>query len=244
MTLIPLHSDLSSPVVRQNSDCTDIVRTPPGQHALLPLPSGEGRGEGKGASRKPTIPRFNRGLSHSRTHSAFTLVELLVIISIIGILAALLLPVLGRARESGRATACLSNLRQLGLALQLYVQDHNNRLPTMFDAPVNTNSLPATNTLIMNLVLSNYLGSVEILKCPSDVNDLFHSTGSSYSWNFWLNGQDADHLSIGPLQFDPHNIPLSFDKEAFHKARGPKLAVNYLYADGHIQNILVVEGTK
>jgi prepilin-type processing-associated H-X9-DG protein len=51
-------------------------------------------------------------------------------------------------------------------------------------------------------------------------------------------------LAIGPLQFDPHNIPLSFDKESFHKARGPKLAVNYLYADGHIQNILVVEGTK
>ena len=82
------------------------------------------------------------------------------------------------------------------------------------------------------------------MKCPSDLNDLFHRTGSSYSWNTWLNGQDADHLAIGPLQFDPHNIPLSFDKEPFHKARGPKLAVNYLYADGHIQNILVVEGTR
>src|SRR3954470_2200743 len=91
---------------------------------------------------------------------AFTLIELLVVIGIIAILAALLLPVLGRAKESGRSTACLSNLRQLGLALQLYVQDHNNVLPIMFDAPVDTNALPATNTAVMNLVLSNYLGNV------------------------------------------------------------------------------------
>jgi prepilin-type processing-associated H-X9-DG protein len=172
------------------------------------------------------------------------LIELLVVISVIAILAALLLPVMGKTKESGRSTACLGNLRQLGLAMQLYVQDHNNTLPTMFDAPVDTNSLPATNSAVMNLVLSNYLGSVQILKCPSDVNDLFGSTGSSYAWNSFLNGQDADHLTIGPLQFAPHNIPLSFDKEAFHRARGPKLAVNYLYVDGHIQNILVVEGTK
>ena len=176
--------------------------------------------------------------------AAFTLVELLIVISIIAILAALLLPVLGKTRESGRSTACLSNLRQLGLALQMYVQDNNNKLPVMFDAQVDTNAFPATNMAIMNIVLSNYLGSVEILKCPSDVKDFFHKTGSSYSWNTWLNGQDADHLQIGPLSFDPHNIPLSFDKEAFHNARGAKLGVNYLYADGHIQNILVVEGTK
>ncbi len=46
------------------------------------------------------------------------------------------------------------------------------------------------------------------------------------------------------LQFKPHEIPVVFDKEDFHKARGAHKAVNYLYADGHIKNLLTIEGTK
>jgi len=45
------------------------------------------------------------------------------------------------------------------------------------------------------------------------------------------------------LNFDPHQIPLMFDKEKFHLPRGPKKAQNFLYADGHIKNLLVLEGT-
>ena len=46
------------------------------------------------------------------------------------------------------------------------------------------------------------------------------------------------------IDFDPHQIPVFFDKEAFHSARGQKKGVNYLYADGHIRNLLAIEGTK
>ncbi|HVT88214.1 MAG TPA: type II secretion system protein [Tepidisphaeraceae bacterium] len=60
---------------------------------------------------------------------AFTLVELLAVIGIIAVLVSLLLPALGRARESANRTACLSNLRQLGMAFQLYVQDNNGTYP-------------------------------------------------------------------------------------------------------------------
>lgn len=176
--------------------------------------------------------------------TAFTLIELLVVISIIGVLAGLLLPTLGRAKEAGRSTACLSNLRQIGLALQLYVDDHNNRLPYIRDRLVETNSA-ATNVPLdsIDIVLSNYLGNVRVLRCPSDRQRLFETTGSSYSWNNLLNGQPANDLSVLGLRFDPHQIPVVFDKEAFHKARGPKRGVNYLYADGHIKNLLAIEGT-
>jgi prepilin-type N-terminal cleavage/methylation domain-containing protein/prepilin-type processing-associated H-X9-DG protein len=60
---------------------------------------------------------------------AFTLIELLVTIAIIAILAALLVPGLRRAQEQGKAMHCLNNLRQWGLATQLYVSDHNDFLP-------------------------------------------------------------------------------------------------------------------
>src|SRR4026209_660618 len=61
--------------------------------------------------------------------AAFTLIELLVVIAVIAILAALLFPVFAQARDKARQAACLSNLRQIGSALHMYLQDYDERLP-------------------------------------------------------------------------------------------------------------------
>ena len=178
-----------------------------------------------------------------RAIAAFTLIELLVVIAIIAALAALLLPVLTRSKEAGRATACISNLHQIGIALQIYVDGNNNKLPVMRDRAMDTNA-PATNALpSVDTVLITELGNTNVLRCPSDGKLIFEQTGSSYSWNSLLNGQSADSLKVLGMNFDPHAIPVFFDKQGFHAARGPGKAVNYLYADGHIKNLLTIEGT-
>jgi prepilin-type N-terminal cleavage/methylation domain-containing protein len=157
---------------------------------------------------------------------AFTLIELLVVIAIIAILAALLLPTLSRAKERGRTALCLSNLHQMGVALQLYVDENHNHLPVMYDRTTNsvgTNAQPS-----VDIVLANQLGSTNVLRCPSDDKMIFENTGSSYAWNVLLNGQDASSpRQFGaPAQVD--KVPVFFDKEAFHAANGPHHGLNFL----------------
>lgn len=72
---------------------------------------------------KKNSPRFGK------FQPAFTLVELLVVIAVIAIIAAILLPVLNQARQKAKATSCLNNMKQLGLALNMYVTDNQDYLP-------------------------------------------------------------------------------------------------------------------
>lgn len=172
---------------------------------------------------------------------AFTLIELLVVIAIIGILAGLLLPVLARARESGRSANCLSNLHQLGLGLQLYTQENGNRMPVMYDRPVNLP--PGTNLASMDRVLSNYVGGLRVMYCPADNQKLFLLTGSSYAWISALNGQNADNLNLLGVFTKVDQVPLMMDKASFHAVRGPDKGQNWLFADGHLRNLLEIPYT-
>ncbi len=114
---------------------------------------------------------------------AFTLIELLVVLAVIALLASLLLPALASAREKGRRTVCLSNLRQIGIAIQMYAQDHEGRIPYGPKAPPFTNpsnfypSTGAPTSLLslqsgapvgLGLLLHHYLATQpKVLFCPS-----------------------------------------------------------------------------
>lgn len=168
---------------------------------------------------------------------AFTLVELLVVLAIIGVLAALLLPQLGRASERARSTVCRSNLRQIGLGLRLYLDDHQNRFPTMMNRAAGTN-LVITNA--PETVLAPQLPSLAIWKCPSDRHQ-FAQTASSYFWNFLLNGQPADRVRIFGMPISGAGAPVFSDKSGYHALLGGPRAQNHLYADGAVKQFFLLE---
>ena len=103
----------------------------------------------------------------------FTLIELLVVIAIIAILAAILFPVFARARENARRTSCLSNLKQMGLAMMQYTQDYDETYPYAW---ANLGTTPpggpwnlGTNVWAWQQILHPYHKSLQVFTCPSGV---------------------------------------------------------------------------
>lgn len=119
---------------------------------------------------RPT-PRPRPGLTiRSRLPSprfgAFTLMELLVVMAIVGILAAILYPVIAHAGNNGKKAACLSNLRQIGLALSAYVQDWDSYLPP-FTTSIDPHAERQTDKLLI-AALEPYIKNNEVWFCPAD----------------------------------------------------------------------------
>jgi prepilin-type N-terminal cleavage/methylation domain-containing protein len=196
----------------------------------------------------------------NRKSAGFTLTELLVVIAIIGILAALLLPALTRAKARAHNSACMNNLRQLGIATRLYSMDYGSRLPSAEILPTDPIT-PASPLPSIRDVLVPYIGKASgtnslgatVFKCPSDKANLFAIEGSSYEWNADLNGQRIDEArtkndfmflldrSTGELAWStnfvlvlpPQTTPFLLDYEDFHP-RLPKSGKNVVYMDNHV----------
>jgi prepilin-type N-terminal cleavage/methylation domain-containing protein len=108
---------------------------------------------------------FLKRTSSRWTVRAFTLIELLVVIAIIAILASLLLPVLASAKEKGKRTACKSNLRQCLLAVHMYGNEFQDRVPTGRENADQWHAIRVSNVTWTNLV--RYSGNDKILDCPN-----------------------------------------------------------------------------
>jgi type II secretory pathway pseudopilin PulG len=142
-------------------------------------------------------------------HRGFTILELLAVVATIATLAALLLPVLGKAKIKAQRTTCLSNLRQLGYAWVMYKDDNNDYLTESY--PVNnadvwvqgdmSKAAEAGNAdLIRQGKLYNYNQSTPIYHCPADqgvtINGTLTPTVRSYSMNCFMGSRDP---SVGVI---------------------------------------------
>lgn len=116
----------------------------------------------------------------------FTLIELLVVIAIISILAAILFPVFARARENARKAACMSNLKQIGLAAMMYVQDYDESFPSANEYSGSTE--PDVTKGYWFTLLQPYAKSTQVFVCPTSGPS--PSQNCSYGWNIGGTGSN------------------------------------------------------
>jgi len=185
------------------------------------------------------------------TAPAFTLIELLVVIAIVAVLASLAYAGAGSMIGKGHATKCLSNMRQIGAAMQMFVGDNDGRLPGTSHGVSWTNSLGA------------YLGTNFIGKCPAVPE---HRARVTYGWNDSLadskgQGIKAAVCRTPSLTMASAELVTNQSSEHFHFAGGRggaarvttnqfkasvnvevhNRSANYLFVDGHAENLAWTE---
>jgi prepilin-type N-terminal cleavage/methylation domain-containing protein/prepilin-type processing-associated H-X9-DG protein len=185
---------------------------------------------------------------HDRRRIAFTLVELLVVVAIISILAAMLLPALARARGRAQTAKCLSNLRQLGIGCVLYEGDNGDRLPetshqaaswigklavygltNIYRCPLDTNRLRIASYAVNDFLTPNPFGAPQLdfsrlsaIPAPSETLHATETTGD-YGSSDHFHFADAASGGFTPRSFAGDVAVVRHD-----------LRANYLYADSHV----------
>ncbi len=198
--------------------------------------------------------------------SAFSLIELLVVVAIIAVLVAVLLPALNQARQAAKTTVCASKLRQLGVGIQIYTDMDNGVYPqfymTLPDPPVTS----WENCFAQAMMLGNEKSAREYLHCPSD--PATYDPADPNQWGYWTSYGGNQHLGyLPPYQThrhvdsisEPIRVMLLVDSdlyegwnciniwaEPFHPGslyqwlawRHPsRKGFNVLFCDGHASNL-------
>lgn len=159
----------------------------------------------------------------------FTLLELLVTIGIIGILAAMILPALNSSRERAKQIACIGNLKQIGLALNMYLSDNRFIMPYCTMSRVPPTSEEENLASIVDVLLPYTNNNRDVFCCPGDPNkERFKEEGTSYEWqSMWdINGMKADEKT---LKIKGLNPPILVCYGDFHGKAGDTKSRNYLY---------------
>jgi prepilin-type N-terminal cleavage/methylation domain-containing protein len=165
----------------------------------------------------------------------FTLIELLVVVAIIVILAAILYPVFAATRRAANNAACLSNMKQIGLAVQMYAQDYDESFPVACcqSDRVLGKAQPDLATLGRETpylweVVTPYIKNAGLWRCPGDVGyysmtrsgnivydfrpNAFAKTGSSYTYNTDLVWLRTDGLDVDPFERNGQWAPMTISQ--------------------------------
>ena len=175
----------------------------------------------------------------------FTLVELLVVIVIIAVLVGILIPVVSQAKQAAGKAACGSQLRQIGLALQMYRDQSAGRYPTARYMPPPLLSAD-TNRSLPDVLKEHLSGGEDVFHCPGDHDGMYDLCGSSYVYNTSLSGKTLGELwFVDAMALGSGSFPVSFDfdGDTYHLNGGGQISVgpfhmlrNLLFADGRVGN--------
>ncbi len=181
-----------------------------------------------------------------RRRAGFTLIELLVVISIIAILVGILLPTLSAVRTRAKQVGCASNLRQIGLVLEMYLGDYDEYMPkaSFMPAPFEPlSSDPSFNETMDAYIPLSDKQSRRVYECPGD-DQVYAASGMSYYYRHRLGGRPRDeNWMVRRLGLEDSQIVVMGDMDGgefllgaetidvpfFHRER------NLLYADGHVK---------